>query len=181
MKKRNFAIALPIISALLILLDQLAKMAADRWLKEAGLVKVIGDFVVLVYARNTGAFLSLGAGLAEPLRIAFLIVLPIAVLSAFVIIYMRKPRVDGRDLALLCLLMGGGLGNLVDRIFRGEVTDYLLFTLGGRIRTGVMNLADLYILGVVIILVIELFRIRKSPEPVPGEKGTSETGGPGGA
>jgi signal peptidase II len=155
LKKRSFVIILAAASLALIGLDQLAKWAADTWLRDSGVVKLLGDFVVLVYAKNTGAFLGLGDKLSEPLRIALLIVIPIAVLAAFLAVFLKKKVLGFRDLALLSLLLGGGLGNIIDRIFRGEVTDYLLFQLTQRIRTGVMNLADLYILGVIVMIAFD--------------------------
>jgi len=161
MKKGTFVTLLAAFSAALIGLDQLLKWLADTRLKGAGTVRIIGDFVVLVYARNPGAFLSIGDKLVQPWRTILLVILPVIVLGAFVAIFLRKKRLGGRDLALLSLLLGGGLGNILDRIFHGEVTDYLLFQLTPRIRTGVMNAADLYILAVVIIIVLETF---KKPE-----------------
>jgi signal peptidase II len=162
------------ISILLILADQALKWAADAWLRGAGVVRLIGSYVVLVYAQNTGGFLSLGAGIPEPLRIALLIVLPVALLGGFAVVYLRRSELRIRDLAILCLLIGGGLGNIVDRVFRGRVTDYLLFRLSDRIRTGVMNLADLYILGVVIIIMAEILFKKKNEAPKPG--GTAPEG-----
>jgi signal peptidase II len=151
-KKRTFVVLLVAASLALIGLDQAAKWAADTWLRDAGTVRILGDFIVLVYAKNTGAFLSMGSKLPEPLRIAFLIVIPTAVLAAFLAVFLKKKVLRFRDLALLSLLLGGGMGNIIDRIFRGEVTDYLLFQLTQRIRTGVMNLADLYILAVILMI-----------------------------
>jgi signal peptidase II len=171
LKKSAFVILLIAFSACLIGLDQLAKFAADTGLKGAGVVRLVGDLVVLVYAQNTGAFLSMGSQLGETGRIALLIVLPVAVLTAFAVIYLRKKKLARRDLALLSLLMGGGLGNIVDRIFRGQVTDFLLFQLTPKIRTGVMNLADLYILGVVILVLVEALGKRKPDESAAKEPG----------
>jgi lipoprotein signal peptidase len=63
----------------------------------------------------------------------------------------QKPSV--RNLAMLCLLSGGGFGNIIDRVFKTLVTDFLNFGIG-KLRTGVMNVADLYIMALVIMLII---------------------------
>jgi signal peptidase II len=55
------------------------------------------------------------------------------------------------------LIAAGGIGNLVDRIAYGEVRDFLNFGIG-RLRTGIMNLADLYILAALILIVVAMAR-----------------------
>lgn len=136
-------------------LDQVTKALAEEQLRGAGLVEIIGRKLYLIYAENTGAFLSLGAYLDEPLRIAFLIVLPLVAVAAAV--YYALTRVASRALfAGIAFIAAGGAGNLVDRIFRGSVRDFLKMDFV--IRTGVMNLADLYVLAGVILVVVYIVR-----------------------
>lgn len=153
MKRPVFIAAFVSLSAAMIGLDQWTKVLAERFLAGRGAIRVLGDFVVLVFAQNTGAFLAMGSGLSEPLRIAGLIVVPSVILAAAIVFFCAKQEPTVRSLAILCLLSGGGFGNIIDRIFKGKVTDFLNFGIG-KLRTGVMNVADLYILALVIILVL---------------------------
>lgn len=135
---------------------------------------ILGDFAVLIFTRNRGAFLSLGEGLGPAVRVALLIVLPAAAFAALGVYLVAKGiggRREGRagpgaaEMAALALIIAGGIGNLFDRILYGEVRDFLNFGIG-RLRTGIMNLADLYILAaVVVIIAASLSRPRLSARP----------------
>lgn len=157
MARPLFIILFLAITALLIGFDQWTKVLAERYLAGRGEVPVIGNLAVLVFAQNTGAFLSLGAGLSEPLRIIGLIVLPSLLLAAAIAYFCFRQKTSARNLALACLLSSGGFGNIIDRIFKKRVTDFLNFGIGG-LRTGVMNVADLYIMALVVILVVLMVR-----------------------
>ncbi len=163
----------------LVALDQWTKALAAAYLPGKGIVRLIGDFAVLVYARNRGAFLSLGSGLPSPLRVFLLIVLPIAALAFLAWAILTKglgtegaagdrgadslgARARAPELAIVVLIAAGGAGNLIDRLLYGEVRDFLHFRLG-LVRTGIMNLADLYILAaLVVIAVVALSRRRRA-------------------
>jgi signal peptidase II len=157
MARPLFIILFLAICAALIGLDQWTKVLAERFLAGRGAISMVGDLATLVFAQNTGAFLSLGAGLNEPLRIIGLIVLPSLLLAAAVAYLCFWQKTTVRNLSLACLLASGGFGNIIDRIFKKQVTDFLNFGLGG-LRTGVMNVADLYILALVVILVVLMVR-----------------------
>jgi signal peptidase II len=153
-------------AAALVGLDLWTKGLAAAYLSGRGTVRVLGDFAVLIFVRNRGAFLSLGAGLPPALSFACLVVLPLAAfaaLAAFLLFRGRGSRraADGpspgpgtAELAALALILAGGAGNLVDRILFGQVRDFLNFGIG-RLRTGIMNLADLYILAALIVALVE--------------------------
>ncbi len=173
MKKRVFIPASVLIIGALIALDQWTKVLAETRLQGRGIIKVLGDVVILVFAQNTGAFLSMGAKLPEVLRVIVLIVFPAILLCAALAYFYIKAKPSLRNLAIISLLAAGGFGNLIDRIFKGQVTDFLNFGIG-KLRTGVMNAADLYILALVIILVLKMF-IGKQEAPPTEEVGPSET------
>jgi signal peptidase II len=165
-------IAMTVSAALLVALDQGTKALAAAFLPPRGRVSLIGDLAILVFTRNRGAFLSLGSGLPPPLRAVFLVVLPLAALGFFAWAFLfrglsprgRQPgrggRPRGRERAALVLIVAGGLGNLVDRILYGEVRDFLNFGIG-RLRTGIMNLADLYILAALVIVAVAVVADRR--------------------
>jgi signal peptidase II len=162
-------------SAALIALDQWTKALAAARLAGRGMLSLVDGFAFLVFARNSGAFLSLGAGLPPLLRKLFLIPLPILALGFLGWAFLRRglgprhssdpsgadPRGAGAgpiDLATISLLAAGGIGNLIDRIlYDGEVRDFLYFRLG-KLHTGIMNLADLCILAALILMVVGTLR-----------------------
>jgi len=152
----GFAMAVSV--AGLVAIDQWTKVLAASFLAGRGTVRLLGDFAVLVFARNRGAFLSLGSGLPPALRTVLLIALPIAALVflgwAFLSrgLSARKGRPGALEASVVVLIAAGGVGNLVDRVLFGEVRDFLNFGIGN-LRTGIMNLADLYILAALIVVI----------------------------
>lgn len=153
----------------LVALDQWTKALAAARLAGRGTLRLVGDFAVLVFVSNRGAFLSLGSGLPPVLRALLLLVLPLVALAFFAWIFLRRaPGADSKsgagsrggasarrgaaEYAALALIAAGGIGNLIDRLLFGEVRDFLNFGLGS-LRTGIMNLADLYILAAIIVIV----------------------------
>jgi signal peptidase II len=179
LKRPVFILSFALISAALIAMDQWTKILAERFLAGRGVLEILGDYVILVFAQNTGAFLSLGAGLPEPARLALLVFFPSAMLVAALFFLCLKSEPSPRALAIACLLASGGFGNQIDRLLKGKVTDFLNFGVGN-IRTGVMNLADLYILALLIVLLLGMAAERKkdvSANAKPASPGEPENSG----
>jgi signal peptidase II len=180
LKRPVFILSFAAASAALIALDQWTKVLAERFLAGRGVLEILGDYVILVFAQNTGAFLSLGAGLPEPARLALLVFFPSAMLVAALFFLCLKSEPSPRALAIACLLASGGFGNQIDRLFKGKVTDFLNFGVGN-IRTGVMNLADLYILALLILLVLGMASERKKDISANAKAKEPNEGAPDGA
>ncbi len=127
-----------------ILVDQTTKAIAQAALPP-GTLHLLGDIVRLRLSTNTGAFLSLGAGFAPAVRFWIFTVLSTAMVlgvAAYALITDDLPR---DAIIAMAFLAGGGLSNLLDRIFRnGHVVDFLNFGIGS-VRTGVLNIADIAI------------------------------------
>jgi signal peptidase II len=127
------------------------------------------DLFRFQYATNTGAFLSLGSALPDNVRFWLLTCLNMAILSGLgIVLVIRKGIKTPVAIALACIL-SGGVGNIIDRIFRGgEVVDYMNmgFKAGGiALRTGIFNIADLGIVaGLVLLVALEVFR-KKPAQP----------------
>jgi signal peptidase II len=164
---------LALLGLILVILacDQATKVAARASLRDAP----PRDYGVLslVYAENSGAFLSLGAGLPRLVRrVVFdgLVTIGIALAAWFLL----TGRVHGRgDDVALALIIAGGVGNLIDRLrFGGFVTDFL-YLHAGALHTGVFNVADMAITGGVLWLALAWMLPRKpshparSPSPPP--------------
>jgi signal peptidase II len=116
--------------------------------------------LTLVYTDNRGAFLSLGENFPESVRtIVFDIVVALGLIVAIVALFRSKLH-RGDDIALAAII-GGGIGNLIDRLrFAGRVSDFLYLS-AGPLHTGVFNIADMAItFGVIWLLVSWMFSTR---------------------
>ncbi len=132
--------------------DQATKILARENLNH-GTISFWGDMIRLQHAENTGAFLSLGAQLPPTLRFLIFTVF----VAAFLVVasYLLFKNKNSSPLATfgLCLVLAGGLGNLIDRALRGSVTDFINVGIGP-LRTGIFNVADVAIVAGVLILIL---------------------------
>ncbi len=128
-KVRAFALALAVTA-----LDQITKALALRSLTEVP-VPVIGDVVRLVLRFNTGAAFSVSWGGPSVLLVFNLVA---CVFLAYYMLRMKSARV----MLFLGLILGGALGNTVDRVVQGPVTDFIDIGLG-TLRWPVFNVADI--------------------------------------
>ena len=137
-------------AALLIGLDQLTKYWAVTVLKPIKTIPIIPEVFHLTYYENTGAAFSILEG-----RIPFLILLTAAVLIVALAALLTR-RIEGKPLiASVSLIIAGGAGNLIDRIFRGFVVDFFDFRL---INFAVFNVADVcVVVGTFFMMIYILF------------------------
>jgi signal peptidase II len=116
---------LGVVAALVILFDQLSKLYIDRTFALYESVTVVPNFFEITYLRNKGAAFGILAD--SSLRVPFFIVASL-VAVAVILWYLRQV---GRDQVVqqiaLSLILGGALGNLIDRVRLGEVIDFLYF------------------------------------------------------
>ena len=147
--------------------DQATKALAAEHLAGRPPVLLLGGTFRLLYAENTGAFLSLGSGLPDTLRLWIFVVITGCVL-ALLLAYAITHRATLRpwEMLALALVVGGGVGNLLDRVFLGLVRDFLFLGVG-RLRTGVFNVADMAITGGALLMLLGLRRGRSAEPPPP--------------
>lgn len=145
-----------------IAIDQISKVWVRVNIAKGSTSEIIGDVFTLHHVENEGAFLGMGSELNGTLRIILLLILPIVVL-AFVLRYIFKDKtLDNLSLFAFSAIIGGGIANVFDRIAFGKVTDFWHIDLGGVFRTGIFNVADLFVTTGMIILVIASLRNKKS-------------------
>jgi signal peptidase II len=139
-----------------ILVDRLTKILATELLKGKRPAAYLKNLVVFYYAENNGAFLSLGAGWNIHFKYFVFIIIPIGFCAA-ILVYLMVREKETIRIILLSSIAGGGIGNLIDRLFNEfRVVDFLNFGIGN-IRTGILNVADLSVtFGVVILVILEL-------------------------
>jgi signal peptidase II len=132
--------------------DQLSKLIVRREVSYSDRISVVKDFLTIIKVENTGAFLSVGSALPEYVKFIFLTVLPVFVICYALFLVITKTRTPNLIVVGACFLIGGGIGNLFDRMRFGSVTDFfhLDFVL---FQTGIFNMADVSIvLGISLIL-----------------------------
>lgn len=112
-------------AAIVVVADQASKVAADLWLRGHGQVALIPGLFNLWYSRNRGGLFGYFAGLQDPLRIALLTGLPLAAIVIIAVFLAKTDEPDRSTLFGLALILGGAAGNLIDRVARGEVVDFL--------------------------------------------------------
>ncbi len=152
-------------------LDRLTKLLAIEFLKGRPLVSFFGDLVVLVYAENTEAFLSMGSVWSPFLKYLLFLVIP-GILCLYGLFWCFLKARDLPRLVLVSIIIGGGSGNLVDRIANDfRVVDFLNFGIG-RLRTGVLNVADLSVTFGTLLLILAEYR-REKRERVHGSESKS--------
>jgi signal peptidase II len=147
--------------------DQAAKHAARQHLAGRGTVSLVGSVVALRYVENSGAFLSLGSALPRPLRMAAFIAFPIIVLAGMIVYVARRRESAWTVIAGLSFIVGGGCGNLIDRLFHnGRVSDFIVIGIGP-LHTGIFNCADLSVLIGCVLLLISPKKKPPRPGAVP--------------
>lgn len=150
-------------SVLLLLLtlnfgcDQISKRIVRNEISDYENISIIKDHFTLTRVENTGAFLSLGDNMPYIFRLIILTGLPLLFLLYGLYFLFTKRNLPMTMQIALCFLIGGGVGNLYDRILHGSVTDFMhmdfyLF------QTGVFNFADISIMTGISILLFQSLR-----------------------
>ena len=158
MKKKPY-----IIACLFFIIDLISKQIIMHLLNPDEIVKVINNFFYLTYVKNNGAAWSI----LKDQRILLLIV---TVIVLFLINkYMNKEKLNTIEEFTYGMIIGGIIGNLFDRVFYGEVIDFLDFRLFGY-NYPVFNLADTFIVIGIILLIIISFRKERYGKNSSGRK-----------
>jgi signal peptidase II len=155
-----------ILTLVLILVDQLSKLLVVALIPLRTIGFTLGnDFFRLIHVRNTGVAFSLGDSLPLPLRKALFILMPLVVLIYLAVHIVRTKEETGFQKYCLAGILGGGFGNLIDRIFRPEgVVDFLdvrFYGLFGLERWPTFNVADSSVVVCGILLFLSFWRKEK--------------------
>ena len=141
-----------IISVILFIIDQISKLLVIKYIDINHSIELIRNFFYLTYTHNEGAAFSILTG-----QRIFLIVIAITIL-VILFNYIRKNKTKNKvETVAFSLIIGGSLGNLIDRIIRGYVVDFLDFKIFGY-NYPIFNIADTFIVVGVFLLLILTFR-----------------------
>ncbi len=122
---------------LAVFLDQLTKYLTILFLKPLDTLPIIKDVIHLTYVENTGA----AFGMLKNQRWLFMIVSTVAIIALLIYLFKKKTQPKLENLAI-AFIVGGGIGNMIDRIFLGYVVDMIDFRL---INFAVFNVADSFV------------------------------------
>ncbi|MGH7767041.1 MAG: signal peptidase II [Candidatus Binatia bacterium] len=136
----------------IVLIDQATKLLVDRTMLLHDSIPVIDNFFSLTYIRNTGAAFGIFADSHELFRLTFLIAFSLAAIGFILVMLRRLPESEKALTGALAFILGGAVGNLIDRLVYGEVIDFLDFYWSGY-HWPAFNVADSFItIGVLIML-----------------------------
>lgn len=137
-----------IIVVLLILLDQVSKILITKFVTEP----IGNDFVGIQIVNNTGMALGFNEGNGKNI---FLTIFVLGIIMAFM--KNQSEQIDNKTRLSLLFVISGGISNLIDRIFRGSVLDFIKIY-----KFPVFNIADFYVvLGWVLLVVFLIIYSRK--------------------
>lgn len=147
-----------LVTAFIIVSDQISKAFIVEWLKPQGSVSIIGDFLRLTFVTNTGVAFGMLTG------IPYVLTVPIVILIGVIIYYLIKTLGQSFLLTLaLSLELGGALGNLIDRIRLGYVVDFVKVP-----YWPAFNVADsCVVIGAIGLAFILLWQDRQPRDEVP--------------
>ena len=151
---------LSVVFLLAVVTDQAAKFAVDSTFNLHDSQRIIGNFLRFTYIRNSGAAFGIKFGNPN-------VMLAIVILVTVILFYMLlSGKIDLHNIIGKCalvMILGGAIGNLIDRIRMREVIDFIDMGIGN-LRWPVYNLADIYVtLGTIILISTYVF-ISKSSE-----------------
>ena len=148
MKKKKIIIFILII--LLVFFDYLTKyIVLNRFSVNESII-IIKNFLKFTYIKNTGAAFGLLSG-------NIIVLILITVVLLFYLLKEFKNSKNKLNITAYTLIISGAIGNLIDRIFRKYVVDFISFTLFGH-DMAIFNVADTYITIGVILLLYNILR-----------------------
>ena len=142
--------------------DQVSKRIVRNEVSADESIAVIGNHLTVTHVENSGAFLSIGDAMPKAAKNILLSALPLIALILGFAYILTKTSITAVPLTGFCFIMGGGVGNIFDRMRFGSVTDFLHIDTG-LFHTGIFNMADVSIVtGTLIVLTHLVFR-KKQP------------------
>lgn len=159
------AVAIFAILAINIGCDQISKNIVRHRIEDHEQIAVVDNYVTLMRVENEGAFLSLGDSLPHTVRFILLSLFPLVILGFGIGYLFTKKSLPKATLVGFAFVIGGGIGNLYDRLVHGSVTDFMHIDFIV-FQTGIFNMADVSIMTGIAIVVIGSFLDRPKQNTV---------------
>lgn len=158
-----------LLALIAFLVDQGTKYLIATRMEIADQIPVIGNFFLITSHRNRGA----AFGILQDQQWFFILVTVVVVSG--IVWYLNKTRKTQKLLSVaLGLVLGGALGNFIDRMVAGEVVDFLMFNFGSY-TFPIFNVADSCIVIGVGLIILDSFRDLKRGEEITEIKEVTET------
>src|SRR3989344_6638527 len=138
------------LAGLIIALDQITKLYIAHHFDLYESTRVIPNFFNITYIRNTGAAFGLLAKAPESFRIPFFIIVPLVALTIIILIFKKTRETELLMIASLSLILGGAIGNFIDRLRFNYVIDFLDFHWFQKYHWPAFNIADTTIVAGVV-------------------------------
>ena len=139
-------------SLIFLIIDQLLKLIISINLKFTESINIINNFFRITYLKNNGAAFSILSG-----NVIFLVIITLLALLLIYFIFLKKKNISKFETICYGMLLGGIIGNLIDRIRLGYVIDYLDFNFGSY-NYPVFNFADICIVVSAILIFIKTLK-----------------------
>lgn len=155
-----------------VVVDQVTKLFAVHLLGEGGSVDVIPGVFRFTYVENEGA----AFGMLSDNRWVFMVISTVAIVA--MLIYLWKFRPDSvLACAALSMIIGGGIGNMIDRVAYGYVIDFLDFCAFPEVWPWVFNVADSFVCvgGALLMLWLIISIVKDSKEEKKNKMQKAET------
>ena len=165
-KKQNILMGASLFLGIIVL-DQVTKYLAIEYLSSTQTLSYWADTVRLQHSENPGAFLSLGSDF-DPTTRFWVFTVGASVLTLVALwVFVKKSTLTRWNTVSFSLILAGGIGNIIDRVIKGTVTDFLNIGVGP-LRTGIFNVADMAIMVAVGILMAMSFIEQKQSKKTEG-------------
>jgi signal peptidase II len=151
---RSFKLRLLLVSAAVLVVDQWTKSLVETHLATGPQRVIIPGFLDLIYVRNSGIAFGLFAAGSNTLGILILTLLGGVALALVLVYFWKTPAENRWVLVSLSLILGGAVGNLLDRLLSGSVTDFIEVYVG-RYHWPTFNAADSAISIGIVMMVID--------------------------
>ena len=161
-----------LLTGIIVAVDQISKAFIAKWPIDAynPIVDVFNnDFLQIYHVRNKAIAFSLGVGIPDSIKPLVFIALPLLVLGILLWYYLRANDFTRLQRWAVAGILGGGIGNIIDRIFRSEgVVDFIsvkFYGLFGFERWPTFNVADSSVVVCCILLFITIIIDSKNKKP----------------
>ena len=138
-----------IIILLLVIIDQLLKIIMQGWLMYEGPYVVIDGLFQFSYVENRG----MAFGMMQDMRWVFIALTTVVTVYLIYLLLFKKIRSKWATAGIV-LIVSGGIGNMIDRLFRGYVIDYIETTF---VNFAVFNFADMLVCIGAAMVIVKLF------------------------
>ena len=164
-----------LLTAFVILADQLTKVLVVKYIplyslfNDNSIIPVFGDIVRLIHVRNKAVAFSIGSSLPSETRRILFSFIPLVIIAFVFVFYFKNNDFNALQRWSICGILGGGLGNLLDRFFRPDgVVDFIdccFFGIFGLDRWPTFNVADSAVVVCGILFVLSFIIQMKAASP----------------